>query len=147
MHRQWSGFCLQNRNWPWWSRRKCSWYYNENVKKYIDDLFSNDITQPKQIIRKLQTKNFELSSYVPITSSLDHYKKKLWFIYCKVTQVITMMTTLDILLFHLNLYNMMRKMEMGKILTKINFVYFYHLYASWTLHLCWCNIYIRKWYI
>ncbi|CAF2936935.1 unnamed protein product, partial [Rotaria sp. Silwood2] len=49
---------------------------DENVKKCIEDLFNDGITKPKQIIRALQTRNFELPSYVQIKNFFVQYKKK-----------------------------------------------------------------------
>ncbi|CAF1531286.1 unnamed protein product, partial [Rotaria sordida] len=48
---------------------------DENVNKCIEDLFNDGITKPKQIIRALQTRNFELPSYVQIKNFLVQYKK------------------------------------------------------------------------
>ena len=49
---------------------------DENVKTFIEDLFHDNVTKPKQLIRALQTRNFELPSYAQIKNFLAQYKQR-----------------------------------------------------------------------
>ncbi len=47
-----------------------------NTKKRIEELFSDGIFKPKQIIRALQTRNFTPPSYVQLKNFFVQYKKR-----------------------------------------------------------------------